>query len=42
MQPEELTSRPELKKVKLRLDLECSGIDDFDEWMAGLQKRGLI
>jgi len=41
MLPEERAFRPDLEKAKLGLDLECSGVENYDDWMESLKKRGL-
>jgi hypothetical protein len=41
MPPAEKAIRPDLVNVKLRLDLECPGAENFDDWMESLKKRGL-
>ena len=42
MSPEEKCSRSELANIKLSLDLKCSGVDNYEDWMESLNQRGLV
>lgn len=42
MSSKEKVSRPELATIDLKLDLECPGVKNFEEWIYGLRKRGLL
>lgn len=38
---EELHSRPDLKRLPLRIDHGTPGTDDFEDWMRSLEERGI-
>jgi Protein of unknown function (DUF4240) len=40
--PQALVSRPDLQKVKIRIDLDAHGITTFEEWLASFARRGIV